>query len=171
MKKLFLTLCIALFSVGAFAQEQGDMAVGGSLNFNTKSSMFGIGARYQYFFIDKLRGDGEFVYYFKKDGVSAFTILASANYLFNVADKLNVYPIAGLGIAHSSASSDDYTVSYGGQTVHFSSDGASSTDFVGQFGAGAQYDFSDKVAGNFDAKLQFGSGTAFVIAAGIIYKL
>ena len=170
MKKLFLTLCIALFSVGAFAQEKGDMAVGGSLNFNTKASMFGIGARYQYFFIDKLRGDGEFAYYFKKDGVSMFTILASANYLFNVADKVNVYPIAGLGIAHSSASSDDYTVSYGGQTVHVSSDGASSTDFIGQIGAGGQYDFSDKVAGNFDAKLQFGHGTAFVLAAGIIYK-
>ena len=170
MKKLFLTLCIALFSVGAFAQEKGEMAVGGSLNFNTKASMFGIGARYQYFFIDKLRGDGEFAYYFKKDGVSMFTILASANYLFNVADKVNVYPIAGLGIAHSSASSIDINESYMGQTIHITSNGASSTDFIGQIGAGAQYDFSDKVAGNFDAKLQFGSGTAFVIAAGIIYK-
>ena len=154
MKKLFLTLCVALFSVGAFAQEKGEMAVGGSLNFNTKASMFGIGARYQYFIIDNLRGDGEFTYYFKKDGVSMFTILASANYLFNVADKVNVYPIAGLGMAHSSAG--DF--------------GVSSTDFIGQFGAGGQYDFTDKVAGNFDAKVQFGHGTAFVLAAGIIYK-
>ena len=170
MKKLFLTLCVALFSVGAFAQEKGEMAVGGSLNFNTKASMFGIGARYQYFIIDNLRGDGEFTYYFKKDGVSMFTILASANYLFNVADKVNVYPIAGLGIAHSSASSDDYTVSYGGQTVHFSSDGASSTDFVGQFGAGAQYFFNDKFGVNCEAKYQFGSGGTFVLAAGILYK-
>lgn len=156
MKKLFLTLCVALFSVGAFAQEKGEMAVGGSLNFNTKSSMFGIGARYQYFIIDNLRGDGEFTYYFKKDGVSAFTVLASANYLFNVADKINVYPIAGLGIGHSSAGSGEHSVS--------------TTDFIGQIGAGGQYDFTDKVAGNFDAKVQFGSGTAFVLAAGIIYK-
>ena len=170
MKKLFLTLCVALFSVGAFAQEKGDMAVGGSLNFNTKSSMFGIGARYQYFIIDKLRADGEFAYYFKKDGVSMFTVLASANYLFNVADKINVYPIAGLGFGHSSASSEDYSVTYEGQTYNFSSGGASTTDFIGQIGAGAQYDFSDKIAGNFDAKVQFGSGTAFVLAAGIIYK-
>ena len=150
MKKLFLTLCIALFSVGAFAQEQGDMAVGGSLNFNTDVSMFGIGARYQYFIIDNLRGDGEFTYYFKKNGVSLFTVLASANYLFNVADKVNVYPIVGLGIA--------------------STTGGGSTDFIGQFGAGGQYDITDKIAGNFDAKLQFGHGTTFVLAAGIIYK-
>ena len=157
MKKLFLTLCVALFSVGAFAQEKGEMAVGGSLNFNTKASMFGIGARYQYFIIDNLRGDGEFTYYFKKDGVSMFTILASANYLFNVADKINVYPIAGLGFAHSSTSFEGH-------------ESVSSTNFIGQIGAGAQYDFTDKIAGNFDAKLQFGHGTAFVLAAGIIYK-
>ena len=101
MKKLFLTLCVALFSVGAFAQEKGEMAVGGSLNFNTDASMFGIGARYQYFIIDNLRGDGEFTYYFKKDGVSMFTVLASANYLFPIADQFAVYPIAGLGFASS----------------------------------------------------------------------
>ena len=170
MKKLFLTLCIALFSVGAFAQEQGEMAIGGSLNFNTKASMFGIGARYQYFIIDNLRGDGEFTYYFKKDGVSMFTVLASANYLINVADKIDVYPIAGLGFAHSSASSVDYSETYMGQTIHVTSDGGSSTDFIGQIGAGGQYNFTDKVAGNFDAKVQFGHGTAFVLAAGIIYK-
>ena len=153
MKKLFLTLCIALFSVGAFAQEKGDMAVGGSLNFNTEASRFGIGARYQYFFIDNLRGDGEFAYYFKKDGASVITILASANYLINVADKVNIYPIAGLGFGIASGS------------------GSSKTDFIGQIGAGGQYNFTDKIAGNFDAKVQFGNGTAFVLAAGIIYKL
>ena len=155
MKKLFLTLCVALFSVGAFAQEKGEMAVGGSLNFNTDASMFGIGARYQYFIIDNLRADGEFTYYFKKDGVSMFTFLASANYLIPIADQFAVYPIAGLGVAHSGAG--DF--------------GVSSTDFIGQAGAGAQYFFTDKVGANFDAKVQFGHGTAFVIAAGIIFKL
>ena len=74
MKKLFLTLCVALFSVGAFAQEKGDMAVGASFNYNTDASMVGIGARYQYFIIDNLRCDAEFAYYLKKDGVSMFTI-------------------------------------------------------------------------------------------------
>ena len=171
MKKLFLTLCIALFSVGAFAQEKGDMAVGGSLNFSTDASMFGIGARYQYFFIDNLRGDGEFTYYFKKNGVSMFTVLASANYLFNVADNVHVYPIAGLGIGHSSSSSVDINESYMGQTIHITSDGGSSTNFIGQIGVGGQYNFTDKFAANFDAKIQFSSATAFVIAAGIIYKL
>ena len=165
MKKLFLTLCVALFSVGAFAQEKGEMAVGGSLNFNTKASMFGIGARYQYFFIDKLRADGEFAYYFKKDGVSMFTFLASANYLFNVADKFNVYPIAGLGFAHSSASAS------GSVEGHSYDVSVSSTDFIGQAGAGAQYFFTDKIGANFDAKYQFGHGGTFVIAAGIIVKL
>ena len=68
MKKLFLTLCVALFSVGAFAQEKGDMVVGGSLNFNTDASMIGVGPKFQYFIIDNLCGEAEAVYYFKKDG-------------------------------------------------------------------------------------------------------
>ena len=158
MKKLFLTLCVALFSLGASAQEQGEMAVGASLNFNTDASMFGLGARYQYFFIDNLRGDGEFTYYFKKNGTSMFTVLASANYLFNVADQLDVYPIAGLGIGHSSTSFEGH-------------ESVSSTNFIGQIGAGTQYNFTDKFAVNFDAKVQFSKSTAFVIAAGFIYKL
>ena len=166
MKKLFLTLCIALFSVGAFAQEKGDMAIGGSLNFSTDASMFGIGARYQYFFIDNLRGDGEFTYYFKKNGVSMFTVLASANYLFNVADNVDVYPIAGLGFARSKVDAID--ISYGG--IHVESESASTTDFIGQFGAGGQYFFTDKLGANFEAKYQFGHGGTFVLAAGILYK-
>lgn len=158
MKKLFLTLCVALFSVGAFAQEKGEMAVGGSLNFNTDASTLGIGARYQYFIIDNLRADGEFVFYFPKNDVTSFTLLASANYLLPIADQFAVYPIAGFGIGHSSVS-------------HEGHDSITSTDFIGQFGAGAQYFFTDKLGVNFDAKYQFGSGGAFVLAAGVIYKL
>lgn len=169
MKKLFLTLCVALFSVGAFAQEKGEMAVGGSLNFNTDASMFGIGARYQYFIIDNLRADGEFTYYFKKNGASMFTVLASANYLIPIADKFAVYPIAGLGFAHTSVSKD-FDWDDGDSSIHGSISGSSS-DFIGQFGAGAQYFFTDKLGVNFDAKYQFGSGGAFVLAAGVIYKL
>lgn len=170
MKKLFLTLCIALFSVGAFAQEKGDMAVGGSLNFSTDASMFGIGARYQYFFIDNLRGDGEFTYYFKKNGVSMFTVLASANYLFNVADNVHVYPIAGLGFIHAKSDAADYDFNDEHGSIHIKVGSASSTDFIGQFGAGGQYFFTDKLGANFEAKYQFGHGGTFVLAAGILYK-
>jgi outer membrane protein X len=171
MKKLFLTLCIALFSVGAFAQEKGEMAVGGSLNFNTKASMFGIGARYQYFIIDNLRGDGEFTYYFKKDGVSMFTILASANYLFNITDQFAVYPLAGLGVGISKVNVEPQEVHIPGVGT-IKSDGVSGTnsDFIGQFGAGAQYFFTDKFGVNCEAKYQFGSGGTFVLAAGVLYK-
>ena len=93
-----------------------------------------------------------------ENGTSMFTILASANYLFNVADQLDVYPIAGLGIGHSSTSFEGH-------------ESISSTNFIGQIGAGTQYNFTDKFAVNFDAKVQFSKSTAFVIAAGIIYKL
>ena len=167
MKKLFLTLCVALFSVGAFAQEKGEMAVGGSLNFNTDASMFGIGARYQYFIIDNLRGDAEFAYYLKKDGFSMMTIMASANYLFNIADQFAVYPIAGLGVAIGKSDAVEVHVpGYG--TVK--SESNTSSDFIGQVGGGAQYFFTDKIGVNCEAKYQFNNGGAFVLAAGILYK-
>ena len=165
MKKLFLTLCVALFSVGAFAQEKGDMVVGGSLNFNTDASMIGVGPKFQYFIIDNLCGEAEAVYYFKKDGVDMWTALASAHYLFNVADKFAVYPIAGLGFAHSSASA-----SYYDSNGHNYSVSASSSDFIGQAGGGAQYFFTDKIGANIEAKYQFGHGGAFVLGAGILFK-
>ena len=167
MKKLFLTLCVALFSVGAFAQEKGDMAVGASFNYNTDASMVGIGARYQYFFIDNLRGDAEFAYYLKKDGFSMMTILASANYLFNITDQFAAYPLAGLGVAIGKMDAVEVHVpGYG--TVK--SESSTSSDFIGQFGAGAQYFFNDKFGVNCEAKYQFGSGGTFVLAAGILYK-
>ena len=167
MKKLFLTLCVALFSVGAFAQEKGDMAVGGSFNYNTDASMVGIGARYQYFFIDNLRADAEFAYYLKKDGFSMMTIMASANYLFNIADQFAVYPIAGLGVAIGKMDAVEVHVP-GVGTVK--SDSSTNSDFIGQVGGGAQYFFTDKIGVNCEAKYQFNNGGAFVLAAGILYK-
>ena len=167
MKKLFLTLCVALFSVGAFAQEKGDMAVGASFNYNTDASMVGIGARYQYFIIDNLRADGEFAYYFKKDNVSMMTFLASANYLFNITDQFAVYPLAGLGVGIGKVDAVEVHIP-GVGTVK--SDSSTNSDFIGQFGAGAQYFFTDKFGVNCEAKYQFGSGGTFVLAAGILYK-
>ena len=166
MKKLFLTLCVALFSVGAFAQEKGEMAVGGTFNYNTDASMIGVGARFQYFFIDNLRGDAEATYYFKKDGCQLLTAVASAHYLFNIADGFSVYPMAGFGLGYSKV--DGVDVKYEG--IHIESEGASTTDWIGQVGGGVQYFFTEKIAGTAEVKYQFNVGDCVVLSAGIIYK-
>ena len=151
MKKLFLTLCVALFSVGAFAQEKGDMAVGATLNYNFDAESLGFGARYQYFFLDNIRGDVQ-VDVYPKSGVTLIDAIASAHYLIPVADQISVFPLAGLGFA--AATSDGHTVS----------------DFIGQVGGGAQYFFTEKIGATAEAKYQFGNGGAFVLSAGILYK-
>ena len=94
MKKLFLVLCIALISVGAFAQK-GEKAAGINLNFGTTASSVGLGAKFQYGITDAIRIEPSLTYYFGGSGM--FDLSANAHYLFNVAPKINVYPLAGIG--------------------------------------------------------------------------
>jgi len=166
MKILFLTLCVALFSVGAFAQEKGEMAAGGVLNYNTDASMVGIGARFQYFFIDNLRGDAEFDYFLKKDGVSTFGLMASAHYLFPINEQFAVFPLAGFGFQSVKIDGIDMHVG----NVHVESDSSTTTDWVGQVGGGVQYFFTEKLGGTAEVKYQFHDSGAVVLAAGVIYK-
>ena len=65
MKKLFLMLCVALVSVGAFAQK-GEQRVGLNLNYGTEVANVGLGAKYQYGLTDAIRLEGGFDYFFKR---------------------------------------------------------------------------------------------------------
>ena len=64
MKKLMLIGCMLLASVAMFAQK-GTMGVGLNLNYGLHSDFknLGVGAKYQYEFIDHLRGEASFNYY------------------------------------------------------------------------------------------------------------
>ena len=95
MKKLFLMLCVALVSVGAFAQK-GEQRVGLNLNYGTEISNVGLGAKYQYGITDAIRIEGSLDYFFKKDGASMWDINVNAHYLFPFAEKFAVYPLVGL---------------------------------------------------------------------------
>lgn len=91
---MFVLLCSALISVGAFAQK-GEKAVGVNLNFGTTASTVGLGAKFQYGITDAIRIEPSLTYYFGNTGM--FDVAVNAHYLFNVAPKINVYPLAGLG--------------------------------------------------------------------------
>ena len=66
MKKIFLSLCIALVSVCSYAQ-QGTTAAGVYGAFGSENSNFGLGAKVQYGILDALRAEASFDYFFKKD--------------------------------------------------------------------------------------------------------
>ena len=96
MKKLLLLVCAAVMSLSASAQA-GDKALGAQLVFGSETNSLGFGVKGQYYFTDQIRGEASFDYFFKNQGISMWDINANVHYLFDVADKFKVYPLAGLG--------------------------------------------------------------------------
>lgn len=102
MKKyLFILVAMFAMSTAAFAQK-GTSAVGIVGAYDDANSQFGIGVKYQYFFIDQLRGDFGGDFFFKKDLMSMIDLNANVHYVFPLAQVVNVYPMAGLNVAFAS---------------------------------------------------------------------
>jgi len=91
---------LILMSIGAFAQEPGQMAVGvnGAYGFSSNYKTFGVGAKFQYAFMKEFRAEASGTYFFKKDYVSAWDVNLNAHYLIPISEGVNVYPLAGLTI-------------------------------------------------------------------------
>lgn len=95
MKKiLVLLICLCAFATTSFAQK-GESTLGANLNFSNERNI-GIGAKYRYSFTDNWRIEPVFNYYFKHDYVSMWDLGANMHYVFPVASKISVYPLAGL---------------------------------------------------------------------------
>ena len=102
MKKI---LMIAVMAMSALTMSaQGKMAVGANVNlgiFSNSHTCMGFGAKFQYFFIENLRGEAGFEYYTNCDGWGTWDINVNAAYLFPVAEKFKLGPMAGLTIVGS----------------------------------------------------------------------
>lgn len=184
MKKFFIFTCAALIGLCASAQEKGDMAVGVNLGVapclesGASVTNFGIGAKFQYNVTNPIRLEAAFDYGFKSKGVDAMTLGVNAHYLFNVADKIKVYPIVGLGYAHCGAIAfgfpdmdvDDWM--YGDiDDYDTKSESVSINRFYFNIGVGGQYDINDKLAVNLELKYQYIKDfNRLPISLGVAYK-
>lgn len=140
---LFLLVAVMTFSV-ANAQK-GQMAAGVNLDlgfgYPGSYSNIGIGAKFQYSFTDHIRVEPAFAYYFKKDYLSMWDFMANVHYVFPMAnDKLNIYPLAGLGVLGVKASVLGYS--------------ASTTNFGVNLGGGVEYKISKSIALGAELKYQ-----------------
>lgn len=185
MKKLFLILCVALVSVGAFAQK-GEQKVGLNLNYGTEISNVGLGAKYQYGITDAIRLEGSFDYFFKKDGASLWDINVNAHYLFPFANKFAAYPLVGLTYANCKISTDGSSDAFSSSEIQDMIDAGiieSASDLIGEsssmsegrfganLGAGIQYDVNDTWVINFEVKYQLISDfNQAVFGIGVAYK-
>ena len=148
-------------SLSASAQA-GDKALGAQLVFGSETNSLGFGVKGQYYFTDHIRGEGSFDYFFKRKGLSMWDVNANVHYLFDVADKFKVYPLAGLGYTNWS-----YKYEYAGAPVVEGSDGRLAVNL----GGGVEYELTKNLNVNAEAKYQIISNyNQLVLGVGVAYK-
>ena len=148
-------------SLSASAQA-GDKALGAQLLFGSKTNNIGLGVKGQYYFTDQIRGEASFDYFLKNQGVSMWDINANVHYLFDVADKFMVYPVAGLGYTNWS-----YKYENAGHTIAEGSDGRIAINL----GGGAEYELTKDLSVNAELKYQIISNyNQLLLGVGVAYK-
>lgn len=83
-----------LMSIGAFAQA-GKTAIGinaGYAAYGDGYNPFGIGAKFQYEFIDNVRGELAYNYWFPKDKAGLMDFDLNFQYLIPVGEAVKIYP-------------------------------------------------------------------------------
>ena len=161
MKKLLLLVCAAVMSLSASAQA-GDKALGAQLVFGSETNNIGLGVKGQYYFTDQLRGEASVDYFFKNKGVSMWDINANVHYLFDVANKVKVYPLVGLGYTNWS-----YKYEFPGLPVVEGSDGRLAVNL----GGGAEYELTKDLSVNAELKYQIiNNYNQLVLGVGVAYK-
>jgi outer membrane protein X len=159
--------------MSARAQEKGDMAVGASLTVGTGNdfSNFGLGAKFQYNVINPLRLEGAFTCFLPKDrdlgtGMEGRTgmwdLSVNAHWLFPVASKITVYPLAGLSLLGTSSS-----LKIGALGIDRDD---SSSELGCNLGGGVDLKLTDRFIFNVELKYRAGTWNRFLASAGVAYR-
>ena len=145
MKKLMMIAAMMLMSIGAFAQE-GKMAVGANLGYaayGNSYNPFGIGAKLQYEFVENIRGEVAYNYWFPKDKAGVMDFDLNFQYLFPVTEDIKIYPLAGINLA----------------MMHGDGWAEKESIFGFNIGAGAEYYLQSNLKLNLDIKYQYNKKT------------
>ena len=158
MKKLFLTMLIALVGISAMAQDK-KYGVGFNLLYGTEIKNLGFGLKGQYYATEAVRVEANVGYYLKKDDVSMLDIHVAGHYLFPITEEFKVYPLAGVGITNWM---------YGGALKSLVDN---QTKFTIDLGGGFQYDVAEDFALSAEAYYQIiDHYNQVVFALGAVYK-
>lgn len=165
---------VLIASVSAMAQK-GEKAIGLQLNYGTQVESMGIGAKFQYGITDAIRIEPSFNYFFGKNDGNMFDFNVNAHYLFNVAPKIRVYPLVGLGYASVKTGGITSIGEFNYETGEFDNveegGGSRSGNVTVNLGAGAEYHLTDRLSINAELKYQIISNfNQLVIGIGAAYK-
>ena len=173
VKKVFLTMFVAMLCMSSQAQEKGDFAVGAHagltmtevefLKDESSINQFGIGAFAQYNLTDHWRMELEGNYHPMKEHVSDFMVGLNAQYVFNITENFKIYPMVGYAFAFTHSE----TFTEGNITVQ----GDDDTDSGIVLGAGLQYNLNSKWFINCDYKYMPGIfADSHAVMAGIGFR-
>ena len=166
MKKFLLTLCVALMSVGASAEEfytepeAGDWAVGFGFNLGAGAGVTNFGLqipKLQYYFAPRVRAEAAFNYFFKaKDVIDWNVDLDIHPYVVPMKYGLHVYPVVGIAAWKRQDKELD--------NEHHFRVGAN-------FGAGFQYDITENIYANIQYKYMVTNYNSHgILNLGIAYR-
>ena len=168
MKRLITVCCAVLMSMAMMAQE-GSMFVGGNLNYGMYSNRneFGLGAKFQYEFIDQWRGEASANYYFEQNDITSWDFSANLHYIFPLDGGFRVYPLAGVCFDYVHAN-----VQYLDIERQIRQYTRTTTRLGLNLGGGVEYPLTDDFKINAELKYQIIQGYSRpVISVGVSYAI
>ncbi len=178
-KSILVAFIVMMACSGAFAQKsggiaknKGKMSIGANLNIGNDEDFtnFGLGVKFQYGIMDKIRVEPSFNYYFETDNVSMWDLSLNGHYLIPIKanKKLTVYPLAGLALVGVKVSTDP--IEFMGEIIPGTD--ISATNLGINAGCGIEYMLNSKLSINGEVKYQIVEDyNRPIISGGINYKL
>lgn len=170
MRRILLLMVAVLCITVASAQEKGETAVGAQVVYGSGDGLsnIGIGAKFQWNVINRLRLEPSFTYFLKKDNINMWNAGVNVHYLLPVADAITLYPVAGAGIWGIKVSVPEMDL---GEYGNYGGGSASNSEFGFNIGAGADFNLSEKFVINAELKYKVGGDwSRLLISAGVAYK-
>lgn len=155
IRNTVMILALAMSALAGKAQyvhDLGDAAewtVGAQLVYGTGIDMPGVGIHFKTQYLDSWRTGVSGNYYFKKDGVSCYDVNLEGNYIFDMSDKVRLYPLVGGRLAFWHA--DDVNV--GGW--HFDKSDKTHYEIGFNVGGGIDYLMGEHWLVNAEVKYQY----------------
>ena len=145
MKKLFLTLVLALAGVVLASAADFGTSLGANFVYASKHSQKGIGINYKINFTDNFRVSPEFQYFFSNNKFKAWDANANLEYTIPIIENCNVYPLVGFSYSHWTERMNVPNVDKAANTYD---------RIGGNLGAGIEYYVSSNIAINAEIRAQ-----------------
>ena len=175
---IVMMACSGVFAQksGGVAKNKGKMSIGANLNIGSDEDFtnFGLGVKFQYGIMDKIRVEPSFNYYFETDNVSMWDLSLNGHYLIPIKanKKLTIYPIGGLALVGTKFSYTTDPTTYEGVEIPGSEVDITATNLGINAGCGIEYMLNSKLSINGELKYQIVEDyNRPIISGGINYKL